>query len=64
MMDEAAALGGPALVQGLLQGVEHEAGMSRSGDPPADDPTGGRVDHEGPVDEAGPGRHVGEVRHP
>ena len=32
--------------------------------PPADDAPGEGVDDEGDVDEAGPGRDVGEVRHP
>ena len=64
MMHETAALERTSLMQGLLQGVEHEAGMGGSGNAPADDATGEDVDYEGHVYEAGPGRHVGEVRHP
>ena len=63
-MDEAAAGEGPALVQRLLQGIEHEVGAGRARHPPADDPAGEDIDHEGHVDEARPGRDVGEVRDP
>jgi hypothetical protein len=45
-MHEAAALEGTALVQGLLQSVEHEGGIGGSGDPPTDDAAGEDVDHE------------------
>ncbi len=55
---------GTALVQGLLQGVQHEARVSGSRHPPADDPPGKGVDHECHVDEARPGRDVGEVADP
>ena len=55
---------GPAIVERLLQGVEDEAGLGGAGHPPADDPAGERVDHEGHVDEALPRRDVGEIRHP
>lgn len=54
----------PPVVQGLLQGIEHEAGVRRERSAPADDPAGVDVDDEGDVDEAGPGRHVGEVGQP
>jgi len=59
-----AALDGTAGVQGLLQGVEHEGGLGAARHPPADDAAGEDVDDEGDVDEAGPSRDVGEVRHP
>ena len=45
---------GPPVVKRLLQGIEHEVGMRRPRDAPADDPTGERVDDEGDVDEASP----------
>jgi hypothetical protein len=64
MMDEAAAPDGPALVQGLLQRVQDEAGVRRAGDTPADNTPRKGVDEEGDIDEAGPGRDVGEVGHP
>jgi len=51
-------------MQGLLQRIEHEAGVRRSRGPPADDPAGIGVDDEGDVDEAGPGRDIGEVGQP
>src|SRR4051794_41433341 len=64
MVHETATLDRPARVQGLLKRVEHEAGVRRPAHPPADDATGIGIDHEGHVDEARPGRHVGEVRDP
>ena len=62
--DQPRALCGPALVDGLLQGVEHEARRGRPARPPADDAPRVGVDDEGDVDEAGPSRHVGEVADP
>jgi len=53
-----------ARVQRLLQRVEHEVGVHRGADPPADDVAGEHVDDEGDVDEVLPGRDLGEVRHP
>ena len=64
MMHETAAPGGPAVVQRLLQGIEDEAGVGCAGNPPADNAPGKGVDDEGHVDEALPGGHVGEIRHP
>ena len=61
MMHETATLDGPALVQGLLKRVEHEAGVRRPAHPPADDATRIGVDHKGDIDEAGPGRDVEPV---
>src|SRR3954447_12859097 len=63
MMDEAAAPDGPALVQSLLQRVQHEAGVSRAGDTPADNPPRKEVDDEGDIDKTGPRREVGKVGH-
>ena len=53
-----------ALMDGLLQGVENEAGMSRPAHPPADDPPGVGIDDECDIDKPVPGRDVGEVRDP
>src|SRR6202021_345715 len=39
-------------------------GMRRPAHPPADDPAGIGVDDKGDIDEAGPGRDVGEVGDP
>src|SRR3954471_15681262 len=63
MMDEA-ALHRTAVVQRLLKSIEDEIRMRRPRHPPADDAAGEDVDDEGHVDEALPGRHVGEIRHP
>ena len=60
MVHETAALDRPALVQGLLERVEHEAGVRAPRNSPADDAPGIGIDHEGHVDEARPGRDVGE----
>ena len=48
----------------LLQGVENEVGVRRPACSPADDPARIGVDDEGDIDEAGPGRDVGKIRHP
>jgi hypothetical protein len=63
MMNEAAAERA-TVVERLLQGIEDEARVGRPGDPPSDDPPREGVDDEGDVDEALPGRDVGEVRQP
>jgi hypothetical protein len=62
VVDEAAAFGRPAIMERLLQRVEDEAGLSGAGDPPADNPAGERVDDEGDVDEALPGREWSRKR--
>jgi hypothetical protein len=49
MMDEPAAW--PAIMDSLLQGVEHEARVRSARDPPADDPAREHVDDEGDIDE-------------
>ena len=62
--DEPAAGAGPALMEGLLQGVEDEVRPRRARDAPAHDPAGIGVDHEGDVDKPAPGRDVGKIRDP
>ena len=57
-------MGRPSFVQCLFQRVEHEAGMRRPAHPPADDPSRIGVDDKGDIDEARPGRDVGEVGDP
>ena len=54
-MDETAAARRPAIVEGLLQRVEDEAGVSSPACPPTDDTAGERVDDEPDIDEPGPG---------
>ena len=51
-------------MESLFQSVQDEAGMRRPAHPPADDPAGIGVDDKGDIDEAGPGRDVGEVGDP
>jgi hypothetical protein len=64
VMHEPAAMEGPPIMQRLLQRIEHEACMRCTRCPPADDPSRVSIDDEGDVDEAGPGRHIGEVGEP
>src|SRR5258706_12931091 len=64
MVHEPAAMDRPSIMQGLLQCVEHEAGVCRARHPPAHDPAGIGVDHKGDIDKAGPGRDIGEVGEP
>jgi hypothetical protein len=58
VVNEAAALGWPAVVERLLQGVEDEASIGRAGHPPANDAPGERIDDKGDVDETLPGRDI------
>src|SRR3712207_2359773 len=58
MVDEAAAFGRTAVVERLLQGIHDKAGTGGARDPPADNPPGKRVNDEGDVDEALPGRDI------
>src|SRR5690606_30678642 len=53
-----------ALTKGLFKRVEGKVAPERTGDTPPDDPAGVGIDHERHVDEAPPGGHVREVRHP
>jgi hypothetical protein len=54
----------PARVQGLLQSVQNEVGLHRTADPPVYDVSREDINNEGDVDEALPGRDVGEVGDP
>jgi hypothetical protein len=63
-MDQAAALSGAALTDGLVQGIEHEARGHRCRDAPAHDLAREDIDDKGHIDHSHPGRHIGEVRHP
>ena len=64
MVHQPAAMDGPPIMEGLLQSIEHEAGMRGPRDPPADDAAGIGIDDEGHIDEAGPGADIGEVGEP
>ena len=61
VVDEAVAPNGLALVQGLLQRVQYEAGVSRAGDTPANNAPRKSVDDKGDIDETGPRRDVGKI---
>ena len=64
VMDQGIVLSGLARMQGLLQGIEHEVGVHRTTDPPADDAPGEHVDHEGYIQPALLGRDAGEIQNP
>src|SRR5690606_15725840 len=64
VMNQAAAMNGPATTKRLFQRIQHEAGIRGSAGAPTDDPPGVSVDDEGDVDEPRPGRDMSEVRHP
>lgn len=55
---------GAPVMERLFQGIENETGMGGPARPPAADATGIGVDDEGDIDEAGPGRDIGEVGEP
>jgi hypothetical protein len=55
-MDQAAAMQGPPVMQSLLQRIKHEPRMRRTADAPADDPARKRVNDEGDIHKASPGR--------
>ena len=56
VMDQAAAMQGPPVMQSLLQRIKHEPRMRRAADAPADDPAGKGIDDEGDINKASPGR--------
>ena len=64
MINQTAAMDGPAFVDCLLESVQHEAGMGGTADPPSHDITRVDVDHEGHIGEPGPGCHIGKVGDP
>ena len=62
MMNQTAAMNGPAFVQGLFESVEHKARVGGPAHPPADDTARIGVDDEGHVDEARPGAEWSKKR--
>jgi len=64
VMDQSATMDRSAVVQSLLQGIEHKTGMCGPADPPAHDVAGIDVDHERDIDEPAPGRDIGKIRDP
>jgi hypothetical protein len=63
-MDRPTAINLPPVVQSLLQGIQHKAGMRSPADPLAQDVAGVDVDHERDINEPCLGRDIGEVRDP
>ena len=61
MMDDGAR---PALRHGHLQRLDHQRRAQVRGDGPAHDPAAEHVEHDGQVEEAREGRHVGDVGQP
>ena len=61
MVDDAARL---ALRDRHVQRLDDDVGLEAGGHRPADDATAPDIEHDGEVEEAGPGRHVGDVRDP
>jgi hypothetical protein len=64
MMNQTAAMDGAAVVDGLLKGIQHEAGMGGAADPPAHDIASVDVDLEGYIGKPCPGRHIGKIGDP
>jgi hypothetical protein len=63
-MDHVADVIAAAIVDGLIERIEHEVGVQRGRNAPANDAPREDVDDKGDVDEAPPGRDIREVRHP
>src|SRR3990170_1656691 len=57
-------IGRPALRHGHVQRRQDELGAERGVHRPANDTPTPRIEDDGEREEAGPGRHVGDVRHP
>ena len=53
-----------ALLDGHVEGIEHELGAQVPGHRPAHDPAAEHVEDDGQVQESRQGRHVGDVSHP
>ena len=64
VVDQAAAIQGPPVMQSLLQRIKHEPGMRREADTPTDDPAGKGINDESDINKASPGRDISEVRDP
>ena len=61
MMNQPATFDGPPIMQCLVESIEDESRVRRSTGPPADDAAGEGIDDKGHVDEALPGRDIGEI---
>ena len=56
VMDQAAAMQGPPVMRSLLQRIKYEPHMRRTADTPANDPARKRINDEGDINKASPGR--------
>lgn len=61
MMNQPAAMNGPPIMKRLIEGIEHKARMGRSACPLTDDTAGKGINDERDVNEALPGRDIGET---
>ena len=64
VVNEAALVDRPSVMNGLLQSIQHKTGMGASAGSPTDDVAGINVDDESNIDKACSRRDVSEVRHP
>src|SRR4029077_4556896 len=64
VMNKPSTMQRPPAMQSLFESIEHKAGVCRSRNPPADNAPGEGIDDKGDIDEAHPGRDIGEVRDP
>ena len=55
---------GASLRQGHVQSIKHELGFQSVAHRPADDPATVGIQHDGQVQEPGPGWDIGDVGHP
>jgi len=62
MVDEAAAMDGPPIMKGLVEGIEHKARMGGPARSPTNDAAGEGVNHKGHVDEPLPSREWSKKR--
>lgn len=61
MVDQPAAIGGSAIMQSVLQGIQHKGDMGRPADPLTNNTADINIDHDGDVDEPSPGRDISEI---
>ncbi len=61
---QSATMDGPPIMKRLIKGIENKAGIGSPACPPADDAASESINDKSPVDEALPGRHIGEIRKP
>ena len=57
-------IGGPPLLKGHVESIQHELGHQVGGHGPSHDSATPRIEHDCQIQEAGPGGDVGDVCHP